>query len=351
MATDRRHFLKLGLGGFLFPLVGCGRPVPVVEERMYVFGTMVDVAVVGSTDRIQAETAMRTVTARFRQMHDEWHAWKPGALTELNKAIARGERIKTDPSVVELIRGGTEVWRSSQGLFNPAIGALVGLWGFHADEMPVGELPALEQVESFRRRPPTMDDITIDGLEVSSANPLVQLDFGGYAKGVALDWALDALERAGCDNAIVNLGGNLAAMGRRGDRPWRIGVRHPQGDGVIAAVETRGREAVVTSGSYERYREWGGVRYPHIIDPRTGHPAQHVASATVIARDAARADAVATALVVAGMKQWPAIARSMGVREVMVIDDEGNVQLSAAMMDRARFVGAKPRSVRVAPGA
>jgi thiamine biosynthesis lipoprotein len=350
MATDRRQFLKLGLGGFLFPLVGCGRPAALVEERIYVFGTMVDLAV-GAADRSKAQRALATVAARFRQMHNEWHAWKPGALTELNAAIARGERVKTDPSIVELIRGGTELWRRSQGLFNPAIGGLVGLWGFHADEMPAGELPALEQIDSLRRRPPAMDDLVIDGLEVGCANPLVQLDFGGYAKGVALDWALDAIESAGCENAIVNLGGNLAAIGRRGERPWRIGVRHPQGDGVIAAVETQGREAVVTSGSYERYREWGGVRYPHIIDPRTGYPARHIASATVIDSDAGRADAAATALVVAGMKEWPAIARGMGVDNVMVIDDDGNAELSAAMMDRVRFVGTKPRSVSAARGA
>jgi len=350
MTIDRRHFLKLGLGGFLLPMVGCSRPAPAVEERMYVFGTMVDLAVAGA-DRDQAERAIRSVTARFLQMHHDWHAWKPGALVELNRAIARGKRVKTDPSVIDLIRGGTAVWRASEGLFNPAIGALVGLWGFHADEMPTGDLPAPERVDSFLRRPPGMDDITIDGLEVSSANPLVQLDFGGYAKGVALDWALDALGQAGCENAIVNLGGNLAAMGRRGARPWHIGVRHPQGDGVIAAVETRGREAVVTSGSYERYRESGGVRYPHIIDPRTGYPSQHVASATVIDGNAGLADAAATALVIAGMKQWPAIARGMGVHQAMVIDYEGNVQLSEAMMERARFVGPKPRSISVARGA
>lgn len=350
MTIDRRHFLKLSLGGFLFPMVGCGRATPVTQEQMYVFGTTVDLAVAG-VDRARADQAMRRVTARFLQMHQDWHAWKPGALVDLNRAIARGEAVKTDPSVIDLIRGGTAVSRASDGLFNPALGGLIGVWGFHGDEIPRGYLPAPERVESFLRRAPVMEDITIDGLEVTSANPLVQLDFGGYAKGVALDWALDALVQAGCDDAIVNLGGNLAAMGGRGDRPWRIGVRHPQGDGVIGAVETRGREAVVTSGSYERYREVGGVRYPHIIDPRTGYPARHVASVTVIDRNAGLADAAATALVVAGIKQWPAVARGMGVREVMVIDDEGNVQLSEAMMERVRFVGTRPRSITVPRGA
>jgi len=350
MTIDRRQFLKLGLGGFLFPLVGCEPSSPVVEEHIYVFGTTVDLAVAGA-ERAPAERAIRGVTARFVQMNHDWHAWKPGALVDLNEAIARGERVKTDPSVIDLIRGGTAVWRASDGLFNPAIGALVGLWGFHADEMPTGNLPEPQPIASLVTPLPTMDDITIDGLEVSSTNPLVQLDFGGYAKGVALDWALDALAQAGCGNAIVNLGGNLAAMGRRGDRPWRIGVRHPQGDGVIAAVETRDREAVVTSGSYERYREFGGVRYPHIIDPRSGYPAQHVASATVIGRNAGLADAAATALVIAGMKQWPAIARGMGVQQVMVIDDDGNVALTEPMLERMHFVGPTPRSISVVSGA
>lgn len=346
MAINRRRFLSLGLGGFLLPLTGCAPSPAVVEQRLYVFGTLVDLSVVAS-DAKRCAAVMHSVGAGFARMHRDWHAWKPGALTALNAGLARGERVATEPSIIDLIRGSTATYRSSQGLFDPAIGALVGLWGFHDDEMPVGALPARASVERLLQRQPTMNDLIVDGAEVSSRNNAVQLDFGGYAKGVALDWALDMLAEAGCGDAIVNLGGNLAAMGQRGERLWRIGVRHPQGDGVIAAVDVVGREAVVTSGSYERYREQDGVRYPHIIDPRTGYPAQQAASSTVIHRDAALADAAATALIVAGPKRWAEVARDMGVREAMLIDSDGNVQLTPAMRERVRFAAAEPRSLRV----
>lgn len=346
IATNRRRFLSLGLGGFLLPLVGCGTPRSVLEERSYVFGTLVDVVAV-PTEPAQGAAAMRSVGTGFARMHRDWHAWKPGALATLNAALARGESIATNPSIVDLIRGSTLIHRNSRGLFNPAIGALVGLWGFHDDEMPVGALPAPAQVEALRRQQPTMDDLVLDGVKVASRNRSVQLDFGGYAKGVALDWALDTLEGFGCRDAIVNLGGNLAAMGRRGDRRWRIGIRHPQGEGVVAAVDVEGREAVVTSGSYERYREQEGIRYPHVIDPRTGQPARAVASTTVIHRDAGLADAAATALVVAGPHHWVDVAAAMGITQAMLIDGDGAIQLTPAMHQRLRFAAPEPASITV----
>jgi thiamine biosynthesis lipoprotein len=102
--------------------------------------------------------------------------------------------------------------------------------------------------------------------------------------------------------------------------------------------------AVVTSGTYERYRQHGDRRYPHIIDPRSGQPATHVVSATVLHPDAARADVAATALVVAGAEAWPEVARSMGVSEVMLVDEAGRVQLTPGMAAKLEFV-APPASV------
>jgi thiamine biosynthesis lipoprotein len=123
-----------------------------------------------------------------------------------------------------------------------------------------------------------------------------------------------------------------------------VGVRHPQGEGALASLEVSGRMAVVTSGTYERYRQDGDRRYPHIIDPRSGQPATHVVSATVLHPDAARADVAATALVVAGSKDWPEVARGLDVSEVMIVDEAGRVQLTPGMAVKVRFAG-KPLSV------
>ncbi|TXC67424.1 FAD:protein FMN transferase [Piscinibacter aquaticus] len=121
---------------------------------------------------------------------------------------------------------------------------------------------------------------------VASRNVALQLDFGAVAKGVAIDRALDRLQAAGVRDAIVDLGGNLAAMGHTVEAgeawPWQIGIRDPHGPGLVATLAPRGREAVVTSGSYERHREADGRRVTHILDPHTAVPAAAWVSVTVL---------------------------------------------------------------------
>ena len=150
---------------------------------------------------------------------------------------------------------------------------------------------------------------------------------------------LKRLRDMGVRNAIVNAGGDLRAIGRRGNRPWRVGIRHPQGSGVLASVEIESDESVFTSGNYERYRIHEGVRYSHIIDPRTGMPVNHIASATVIHHNGAVADAAATALTIAGPMDWPRIAKQMGIKYVMLVDEKGTVYMNPAMAKRVRFEG------------
>jgi len=344
MPLNRRDFMKLGLGACLLPAVGVSRAEAVVSEEMYVFGTLVGVDVL-SRDTDAARAAIADVSHRFTQQNRDWHAWKPGALGDLNRALAAGRTHEAAADLLPLLHQARDLARASGGLFNPAIGRLVGLWGFHNDTMPVGAPPHAAAVAELVAAAPSMDDLVFDGRRVGSRNPHVQIDLGGHAKGVALNQALDRLAALGYGNALVNLGGNLAVSGAHGDRPWRIGVRHPQGEGAIASLEVSGRMAVVTSGTYERYRQDGDRRYPHIIDPRSGQPAMHVVSATVLHPDAARADVAATALVVAGSTAWPEVARKLGVNDVMIVDEAGRVQLTPAMAARVHFV-ATPASVK-----
>jgi thiamine biosynthesis lipoprotein len=343
MPLNRRDFMKLGLGACLLPALGSSRAAALVSEEMYVFGTLVGVDVLAS-DTEAARAAIAEVSHAFTRQNRDWHAWKPGALSDLNHALAAGRTHEVAPDLLPLLHQARDLARASGGLFNPAIGKLVGLWGFHNDVLPVGAAPDAAALSELVAAAPSMDDLVFDGARVGSRNPQVQIDLGGHAKGVALNQALDRLAALGHGDALVNLGGNLAVSGSRGDRPWRIGVRHPQGEGAIASLEVSGRMAVVTSGTYERYRQDGDRRYPHIIDPRSGQPATHVVSATVLHPDAARADVAATALVVAGSKDWPEVARGLDVSEVMIVDEAGRVQLTPGMAAKVRFAG-KPLSV------
>lgn len=314
------------------------------RSEFFVFGTVMEVTLWGA-DRRVADEAIATLQTRFQEMHRDWHAWEPGALTEVNRAFAAGLPALASDDLVEMIRHSQRIERLSGGRFNPAIGALVRLWGFHTSEFPIeGPPPRREQVEALVAARPSSLDIRLDGMTMRSENPAVQLDFGGIAKGYAIDIACRTLKDLGIRNAIVNAGGDLRAFGGHGDRPWRIAVRNP-GGGIIGALETGPDEAIFTSGNYERFRRDNERRYPHILDPRTGWPVEDLASVTVIADEGWLADAAATALIVAGPDEWPGVARSLGLELVLVVDENGRVRLTDAMDRRVEFVDGVEKEV------
>jgi len=175
---------------------------------------------------------------------------------------------------------------------------------------------------------------------------MVKLGFGGFAKGFAVDAAITALQQQGINDAIVNIGGDLRAIGSHGERPWVIGIRHPRQAGMIASIILKDDESVFTSGDYERFFQYDGKRYPHIIDPRSGHPADQATSVTVLHTNASLADAAATALFVAG-DNWPKIAHSMGVEHVMLVRPDGGIEMSPKMTDRVKLLSKqKPVIIR-----
>ncbi|MGE0082273.1 MAG: FAD:protein FMN transferase [Thiohalomonadaceae bacterium] len=335
---------------FAMVAAACGRPPAeqVYEDRFYVFGTLADITIHGVPEE-QARRGVAAITQDFQTWHREWHAWEPGPLTELNDAIAAGRPVTVPASLQPLILKSQEVFQQSERLFNPAIGRLLRLWGFQSSERPSGPPPAGEAIAELVRQAPAMSDLRLaDGI-LTSANPAVQLDFGGIAKGYAVDLALQKLRTLGIRDAIVNAGGGLGVIGSRGDRPWRVGIRHPQGAGVLASVEVRDGESVHTSGNYERFRQHENLRYAHILDPRTGWPVEGITSATVIHTDGTVADAAATVLVIAGPEQWHRLARRMGIKYAMLVDEAGTVYMNQAMADRVQFTGEPPKNIVISP--
>ena len=329
--------MGLWLAGFLLLLSfsGCDRDKE-HSANLFVFGTIVEIKVWGAP-REQAGRAFSEIQQMFGEMHRDWHAWEPGLLVEINQAFANGATVTADPEIVEMIRVSQWAEEQSGGCFNPAIGGLVALWGFHTSDYPIiGPPPNQDDIDAILSHHPSTRDIRIDGLQLTSDNPFVQLDFGGIAKGHAVDLAVARLRKLGIDSGIVNAGGDLRAFGRHGDRPWRVAVRRP-GGGIIGSVEVHGDEALFTSGNYERFRQAERERYPHILDPRTGWPVRGVAAATVITGNGTVADAAATALIVAGPDQWTAVARSLGLSQVLLIDGAGKVYLTPEMEARIEF--------------
>ena len=340
-AITRRRSLAALAGPML--LAPPGRAAPVRREARLLFGSPAELLLADAG----GAAALAPVWAGLAAMNERWNAWKPQGLGPLNQALREGRPVKVSATLRRLIEGALRLEAWSGGHFNAGIGGLVQAWGFHADELQPGPRPAARVIETWTAARPSLAQLRWRGLELRSLNRQLQLDFGAYAKGVAVDWALDRLHSQGVHDAVVNLGGNLATMGQAAGRPWRVGVRDPESQGLLAQLSTRGREAVVTSGSYERVRVLDGTPCCHLIDPLTGAPAEGLVSVTVVHPDAARADVAATALLVAGPERWAARAAAMELAQVLVVHRSGLVQSTPALAPRLQMAGAWRGALRV----
>ncbi len=344
-----RLIFRTFLATFVFFLAACGK-APLEQQESFVFGTRVEILIAG-LDAARARPAAAAVLREFDRLHRTYHPWQASELSELNTALAAGKPHQVTPEMASLIADAQRLSAAGEALFDPGIGHLIRLWGFQSDEFKA-VLPDPAALAAWRAARPGIADLRLDGARVSSRNALVALDFGGYLKGVALDRAASILRERGVDNALINIGGNVMALGRKNGERWRVGIQHPRQPGPLATVELDDGEAIGTSGDYQRYFELDGQRYCHLLDPRSGQPVMHTQGLTVLItpRQAAGtlSDAASKPLFIGGA-DWPAMARRMGISQVLRIDAEGRVQVSAALQRRLEFVGGQPKALEIIP--
>ena len=317
-------------------LTGCDAKQGVKHAKLYAFGTEINISIYGVDDDT-ANNTLSTLEHSFSNVNKTWHAWRPSTLSQINYAIANNKSISVTPHVSELIILAQTLSEQSGHLFNPSAGKLFELWGFHQDDWFSSRVPPSQvNIDNWLNNKPSMADIVIKDGVLHSKTSHAKLGFGGFVKGFAVDDAIASLQKLGINNALVNIGGDLRAIGMPGKRPWVIGIRHPRQDGMIASIPLQHGESVFTSGDYERFFEFKGSRYPHILDPRTGWPADQAISVTVLHDNASIADAAATALFIAG-DNWPNVAKKMGILHIMLIKPNGDIELSPKMYQRIKF--------------
>jgi thiamine biosynthesis lipoprotein len=320
-------------------LTACNKPA-LYQQESYVFGTRVVVSVWGMSEP-QAREATAAALAELDRLHAKLHAWRPSDVMRLNEAFARGESAPLDEELAGMLRQATDHARRSEQLFNPAVGQLVTLWGFHRDTFePVAADP--RAVAALLAAHPSLDDLRFENGRVSSRNRAVAIDLGGFAKGWALDRVASILRNKGVNNALINIGGNVMALGSKSGESWKVGLQHPRKPAAMASIELRDGEAIGTSGDYQRYFEKGGQRYSHIIDPRSGEPARALQAATVIAppsNDAGTvSDAATKSLFIGGKGSAPRFAARYGIRDFLLVDPQGAVWASPSMLSRMAWL-------------
>jgi len=328
----------------IFFLSACAPAEKKHTYSIFAFGTLVDISLY-ATDQQQADNAFNQLQLLFDKYHQDWSPWTEGDLAQLNKKLKTQTTTSIPAHLIPIIQASVQLSQQSDHYYNPAIGQLINLWQFHKYQDKNARPPDDAQIKTLVKKNPQMSDLVFStDNQITNTNPAVLLNFGAFAKGYAIKLGLKHLQTLGIRNAVINAGGDLSVIGQHDDRAWNIGIRHPRNEKILASIEVRNNESVFTSGDYERTYTYQSRRFHHILDPKTGYPATDMQSVTVIHTDAGIADAAATALFVAGRKDWQKIAKKMNIHQVMLIDADGDIHLTPDMESRLNFLNKSPTS-------
>ena len=326
----KRKLTALLLTLALLPtLAACGEQGTAGETRtVYAMDTVMNLTVYG-------EKAASTLENAEKELHtlDESilsRTAEGSELSALNAANGESVSYAADDPLPKLIETALAISEATDGAFDPTLAPVLDAWGFTKDLRRVPSADELAALLAHTGRDKVALEETADGYSVALSDG-AQLDLGGIAKGYAADLLRAQLEKEGVTSATLDLGGDVFVMGKKSDgSDWRIAVKDP-GDtesylGIVAASDA----FIVTSGVYERYFEENGVRYHHILDPKTGCPAESgLVSVTVVCKNGAWADALSTACFVLGTDKALALRGSRAARgvdfELVFVTDDGRV--------------------------
>ncbi len=288
-------------------------------------GTVVDYTVAAPS----AHEARAVVDSAHREMERISHLlWEDDSLSVIHRLNESQAGLDVADEVARFLRRARSLVEESGGAFDPTIKPVLDLYAFDEDEpRPPTQDALARSLESVGYAGLTVHD---DG-RVSKETAATAVAVGGFAKGYAVDRAVAVLAGAGIRSAIVNAGGDMFCLGTAGGEPWRVGVRDPDEAEEILLVLNVADAAVATSGDYQQFFEYDGVRYHHILDPRDGQPARGVRSATVVTTTAERADALATALFVLGADEGLKWLDGIPDAEGLVVDLDGSLRFTEGM--------------------
>ncbi len=298
-----------------------------VRVESSVMGTTLEIKV-WHQDLAFAQSAVKAAEKELRRVEDLMTDWRASPLEDLNSSAGQGF-VSVDKELCLLLARAQGIAKLTSGAFDPSFGAVGKLWKFKAIP-PV--IPSDAEIANGLVNVGWNKysvDLKKSQVELSKG---VRLGLGGIAKGYGVDCAMSVLMEMGIEHAIVNAGGDLKALGKKyGSELWNISIRHPRDQEKIIARIPVSNTCIVTSGDYEQFFLHNANRFHHILDPRTGYPATGCMSATVIAQDAAFADALATALCVLSPEAGLEIVNSIPRVEALVVDMQGQSQMSKGL--------------------
>lgn len=313
----------------------------------------IDDAVMGTTvrvelehpDRVAGEAAARAALQELRRIDRLMSPYRPdSALSRLNREGEQGP-VEIGTELARLIDRSLAFSVLTGGAFDVTFAAAGRLYDYRAGRRP--RATALEAAL------PAIDyrDLEVDPRAGTArlGRPGMRVDLGGIAKGYAVDRCIDLLRARGVRDALVTAGGDTRVIGQRRGGAWTVGIRDPRDEhGLVAKIPLSDR-AVSTSGDYQRYFVEDGVRYHHILDPRSGAPAAGLRSVTVIGPDAITTDALSTGVFVLGSEAGLALVEGLPEVEAVLVDQAGRMHYSSGLAEAGR--SAPPTGAAVVPQA
>lgn len=273
---------------------------PTHEYHFFVFNTACNLQVWGDVPSAQANDAFRELNAVLQTLHDTINIFSPDSeLSRLNQQ-AHDHPVVCSETLWDIIKAADEAWRLTDGAFDVTIGPLMQTWGFHD---PATALPTEADIAAALQKV-GFDKLMLDQEQRSVSFPIpgMRLDFGGLAKGYALEKGSAVLTQHGLEVFLLNLGGNILASAKTpaSRQPFRVGIRDPRSpDRLFATLELQGA-CISTSGNYQRFRLIDGKKVGHLMDPRTGRPGDFWAGVTVRTPRGLYSDVFSTAVFIGG---------------------------------------------------
>lgn len=302
-----------------------------VERGSLLMETAVRVVAYGPQGR--AGAAVEAALAELARLEGLWHPQKPESDVARVNAAAGAAPVAVAPETIEVVTAALEIAAATDGAFDPTIGPLVQAWGFGGESrLPsAAERAAAATLVDWRQV-----QVNPEAQTLFLARPGMVLDLGAIAKGDAAARAREVLRRQGITAGLVQVGGSVATLGRRPDgEPWSIAIQHPRREQDYLTILSLDEGFVDTAGDYQRYFEHEGVRYHHILDPRTGMPARGLASVTVLTNRGDQADALATAAFVLGPEAGYRFLEQRGVSAILVTTG-GEVSMTPDLAGRVQ---------------
>jgi FAD:protein FMN transferase len=315
------------------PACRTGSPAPaLVDDTRMAMGSELRIAV-WTEHEAAARAAMAAAFAEFDRLESALSVWREQS--DVQRLNAAGtDPVAVGPDLLAVLAAAQHASRETNGAFDVTFGALSNVWRFDHDQD--NRVPSASEIAA---RLPLIDHAAVTTDPAAGTARItragVKVHVGGIGKGYAVDRAAALLRAAGFNDFALQAGGDLYASGRRGDRPWRMGLNDPRGAGgaSFATIELH-NETFSTSGDYERFFLKDGVRYHHILDPRTGQPARLCRSVTIVAASALQADWLSTGVFILGPDEGMALVERLPGVEAVIVTAGNDVKVSSGLRGR-----------------